>query len=50
MDPFKDIADERTSYQSVAEQFYDDRLDRKGLSVGSNVVSLVPRLNRIQLS
>lgn len=32
MDPFKDIADERTSYQSVAEQFYDDRLDQKGLS------------------
>ena len=32
MDPFKKIADERTSYQTVAEQFYDDRLDRPGLS------------------
>ena len=32
MDPFKKIVDERTSYQTVAEQFYDDRLDRPGLS------------------
>lgn len=32
MDPFKNIADERTSYQSVSEQFYDERLGRSELS------------------
>ena len=32
-DPFRDIVDDRTNYSDVSEQFYEDRLDRDGLSV-----------------